>query len=143
VTKLLDFGALVNILPGKDGLLHISQIAFERVENVADYLQEGQIVKVKVLETDEKGRIKLSMKALLERPEGYVEEERPRREYGDRGDRGDRGPRRDRGDRGDRGDRPRREPREAREPREGQAAEGGEAGDASAPSRSEGQPKAD
>jgi polyribonucleotide nucleotidyltransferase len=143
VTKLLDFGALVNILPGKDGLLHISQIAFERVENVADYLSEGQIVKVKVLETDEKGRIKLSMKALLDRPEGYVEEERPRREYGDRGDRGDRGPRRDRGDRGDRGDRPRREPREAREPREGQAAEGGEAGDASAPSRSEGQPKAD
>ena len=143
VTKLLDFGALVNILPGKDGLLHISQIAFERVENIGDYLTEGQIVKVKVLETDEKGRIKLSMKALLERPEGYVEEERPRREYGDRGDRGDRGPRRDRGDRGDRGDRPRREPREAREPREGQAAEGGQAADAAAPSRSDAEPKAD
>jgi len=68
VTKILDFGALVNILPGKDGLLHISQIAHERVENVSDYLQEGQIVKVKVLETDEKGRVKLSMKALLDRP---------------------------------------------------------------------------
>ena len=56
------------LLPGKDGLLHISQIAHERVEKVTDYLSEGQIVKVKVLETDEKGRVKLSMKALLDRP---------------------------------------------------------------------------
>jgi len=108
ITKILDFGALVNILPGKDGLLHISQIAHQRVERVEDFLKEGQIVKVKVLETDEKGRIKLSLKALLDRPEGYVEEERPRREYGDRGDR----PRRD-----DRGPRREREPREHREPR--------------------------
>jgi polyribonucleotide nucleotidyltransferase len=68
VTKILDFGALINLLPGKDGLLHISQIAHERVEKVTDYLKEGQIVKVKVLETDEKGRVKLSMKALLDRP---------------------------------------------------------------------------
>ena len=68
IVKILDFGALVNLLPGKDGLLHISQIAHERVEKVTDYLSEGQIVKVKVLETDEKGRIKLSMKALLDRP---------------------------------------------------------------------------
>ncbi len=68
ITKILDFGALVNLLPGKDGLLHISQIAHERVEKVTDYLSEGQIVKVKVLETDEKGRIKLSMKVLLDRP---------------------------------------------------------------------------
>ena len=68
ITKILDFGALVNLLPGKDGLLHISQIAHERVEKVTDYLSEGQIVKVKVLETDEKGRIKLSMKALIDRP---------------------------------------------------------------------------
>ncbi len=67
ITKILDFGALVNLLPGKDGLLHISQIAHERVEKVTDYLQEGQVVRVKVLETDEKGRVKLSMKALLER----------------------------------------------------------------------------
>ncbi|TXD88247.1 polyribonucleotide nucleotidyltransferase [Mitsuaria sp. TWR114] len=67
VTKILDFGALINILPGKDGLLHISQIAHQRVEKVTDFLSEGQIVKVKVLETDEKGRIKLSMKALLDR----------------------------------------------------------------------------
>jgi polyribonucleotide nucleotidyltransferase len=102
VTKILDFGALVNLLPGKDGLLHISQIAHERVEKVSDYLQEGQIVKVKVLETDEKGRVKLSLKALTERPEGMPERSE-RFERGDRGDRGDRPPR---GDRGDRGDRP-------------------------------------
>ncbi|NCT98801.1 MAG: polyribonucleotide nucleotidyltransferase [Comamonadaceae bacterium] len=89
ITKILDFGALVNLLPGKDGLLHISQIAHERVEKVSDYLQEGQIVKVKVLETDEKGRVKLSMKALLERSGG-----------------------------GDREPREPREPREHREPRE-------------------------
>jgi polyribonucleotide nucleotidyltransferase len=68
ITKILDFGALVNLLPGKDGLLHISQIAHQRVEKVTDYLSEGQIVRVKVLETDEKGRVKLSMKALLDRP---------------------------------------------------------------------------
>jgi len=114
VTKILDFGALINILPGKDGLLHISQIAHQRVEKVTDFLTEGQMVKVKVLETDEKGRIKLSMKALIERPEG-MEEERferaPRREYGDRPERGDRGPRRDRGDRADRGERTERPPR--------------------------------
>jgi polyribonucleotide nucleotidyltransferase len=105
VTKILDFGALINLLPGKDGLLHISQIAHQRVEKVTDFLEEGQVVKVKVLETDEKGRVKLSMKALLERPEGMEEEREraPRREYGDR-------PRRDRDDRGDRGDRPRRDP---------------------------------
>jgi polyribonucleotide nucleotidyltransferase len=70
VTKILDFGALINLLPGKDGLLHISQIAHERVERVTDYLSEGQIVKVKVLETDEKGRVKLSMKALIDRNSG-------------------------------------------------------------------------
>jgi polyribonucleotide nucleotidyltransferase len=67
IVKILDFGALVNLMPGKDGLLHISQIAHQRVEKVTDFLKEGQIVKVKVLETDEKGRVKLSMKALLDR----------------------------------------------------------------------------
>jgi polyribonucleotide nucleotidyltransferase len=67
VTKILDFGALVNLLPGKDGLLHISQIAHQRVEKVTDFLKEGQVVKVKVLETDDKGRVKLSMKALIDR----------------------------------------------------------------------------
>ena len=105
ITKILDFGALINLLPGKDGLLHISQIAHERVEKVSDYLQEGQIVKVKVLETDEKGRVKLSMKALLDRPAGDSGRPAPQ-ERGDRGDRGDRGGRggERRDDRGDRGD---------------------------------------
>ena len=88
VVKMLDFGALINVLPGKDGLLHISQIAHERVEKVSDYLSEGQIVKVKALETDDKGRIKLSMKALLERPE-----------RAERGERGDRPERAERGER--------------------------------------------
>jgi polyribonucleotide nucleotidyltransferase len=64
VAKLMDFGAFVNILPGKDGLVHISQICEERVENVADKLSEGDIVKVKVLEVDKQGRIRLSMKAV-------------------------------------------------------------------------------
>ncbi|MDM0046433.1 polyribonucleotide nucleotidyltransferase [Variovorax dokdonensis] len=98
VTKILDFGALINLLPGKDGLLHISQIAHERVEKVSDYLSEGQIVKVKVLETDDKGRVKLSMKALAERPAGMPE-------GGERGERGERGDRRE------------RPPREERAPR--------------------------
>ena len=66
VLKLLDFGAIVQVMPGKDGLLHISQIANERVNAVADYLKEGQQVRVKVLETDERGRLKLSMKAAAE-----------------------------------------------------------------------------
>ncbi|MDX9884792.1 polyribonucleotide nucleotidyltransferase [Thauera sp.] len=65
VVRLLDFGAIVNIMPGRDGLLHVSQIANERVNNVADYVKEGQVVRVKVLETDERGKIRLSMKALL------------------------------------------------------------------------------
>ncbi|MBU0753296.1 MAG: polyribonucleotide nucleotidyltransferase [Gammaproteobacteria bacterium] len=65
VLRLLDFGAIVQVLPGKDGLLHISQIANERVNAVADHLKEGQQVKVKVIETDDKGRVRLSMKALL------------------------------------------------------------------------------
>jgi len=74
ITKILDFGALVNLLPGKDGLLHISQISHERIAKVTDVLAEGQVVRVKVLETDEKGRIKLSMKALLDRPEAPAAE---------------------------------------------------------------------
>ncbi len=65
VLKLLDFGAIVQVMPGKDGLLHISQIANERVNAVADYLKEGQQVRVKVLETDDRGRLKLSMKAAV------------------------------------------------------------------------------
>ena len=68
VLRLLDFGAIIQLLPGKDGLLHISQIAHERVNAVSDYLKEGQIVKVKVLEADDKGRVRLSRKALLDPP---------------------------------------------------------------------------
>ena len=64
VAKIMDFGAFVNILPGKDGLVHISQISDERVENVSDKLSEGDIIKVKVLEVDRQGRIRLSMKAV-------------------------------------------------------------------------------
>ncbi|MDE2429042.1 MAG: polyribonucleotide nucleotidyltransferase [Burkholderiales bacterium] len=70
VLKLLDFGAIVQIMPGKDGLLHISQIANERVNAVADYLKEGQQVRVKVLETDDRGRFKLSMKAAIAELDG-------------------------------------------------------------------------
>lgn len=104
IVKILEFGALVNLLPGKDGLLHISQIAHERVEKVTDYLQEGQVVKVKVLETDDKGRVKLSMKALLERPAGMPERtERPA---------------------GERQYREPRQPREYREPRQPRAEQG-------------------
>ena len=66
VVRILDFGAIVNIMPGRDGLLHVSQIAKERVNAVSDYLKEGQIVRVKVLETDDRGKVKLSMKALLD-----------------------------------------------------------------------------
>ncbi len=66
VARIVDFGAFVNILPGKDGLVHISQIANERVENVSDHLKEGQEVEVKVLDVDQRGRIKLSIKELLE-----------------------------------------------------------------------------
>ncbi|RMH48121.1 MAG: polyribonucleotide nucleotidyltransferase [Gammaproteobacteria bacterium] len=68
VTRLADFGAFVQVAPGKDGLVHISQIAHERVNKVSDYLKEGQIVKVKVLEVDRQGRIRLSIKELLDAP---------------------------------------------------------------------------
>ena len=64
VVKIMDFGAFVSVLPGKDGLVHISQISHRRVENVSDELSEGDIVKVKVLEIDKQGRVRLSMKAV-------------------------------------------------------------------------------
>jgi len=73
VLKLLDFGAIVQVLPGKDGLLHISQIVNERVNAVGDFLKEGQIVRVKVLETDDRGRLKLSMKAATAEESPVVE----------------------------------------------------------------------
>ncbi|ARU04110.1 polyribonucleotide nucleotidyltransferase [Comamonas serinivorans] len=107
IVKILDFGALVNVLPGKDGLLHISQIAHERVEKVSDYLQEGQVVRVKVLEVNDRGQIKLSLKALQERPEGLDDGRGERAERGERSERGERGerPRRERSDRGERSER--------------------------------------
>lgn len=75
VIKLLDFGAIVSLIPGKDGLLHISQIAHQRVNAVADFLKEGDIVKVKVVEADEKGRVRLSMKALIDAPAAEAKSE--------------------------------------------------------------------
>ena len=77
VVKLLDFGALVNVLPGRDGLLHISQIANERINKVSDHLQEGQKVRVKVIETDDKGRFRLSIKALLGEGDAAAQPQQP------------------------------------------------------------------
>jgi polyribonucleotide nucleotidyltransferase len=96
VRSILPFGAFVQIMPGRDGLLHISEIAHRRLERVEDELQVGDMVKVKVLEVNGDGKVRLSRKILIEKPEGYVEEERherPRREGGDqhRGGRGGRG----------------------------------------------------
>ena len=91
---IMPYGAFVEVLPGIDGLLHVSELDWRRVENVEDILNEGESVKFKVVGRDPKtGKIKLSRKVLLEKPEGYVEpSERPRR--GDRGDRRERGDRR-------------------------------------------------
>jgi polyribonucleotide nucleotidyltransferase len=144
VVNLVDFGAFVNFMGGKDGLVHVSEIRSERVEKVADVLSEGQEVKVKVLEIDQRGKVRLSMRVVDQETGAELEdtrpprEERPRGERSDRGDRGggrDRGPRRDgegRGDRGGgRGGRERGE-RSDRGPRR----EGGEGGDR--PQREEG-----
>jgi polyribonucleotide nucleotidyltransferase len=68
IVKIMDFGAFVNLLPGKDGMVHISQISHERVANVTDALTEGDTVKVKVLEIDKQNRVRLSIKALLDAP---------------------------------------------------------------------------
>jgi polyribonucleotide nucleotidyltransferase len=68
VQRLLDFGAIVSLLPSKDGLVHISQIAHQRVNAVSDFLKEGQVVRVKVIEVDDKGKVRLSMKALIDPP---------------------------------------------------------------------------
>ncbi len=73
VSRILDFGALVDILPGQDGMVHISELAFRRVDKVSDVLKIGDEVRVKVIGIDEKGRINLSIKALLEKPAGYVD----------------------------------------------------------------------
>ena len=110
VVSILEFGAFVEILPGKEGLLHVSEIAWTKTEKVEDVLSVGQEVDVKLLEVDAKtGKLRLSMRALTEKPEGYREpERRPRPERSDRRDdrRSERGDRRsDRGDRrSERGD---------------------------------------
>ncbi len=138
VASIVDFGAFVTFMPGKDGLVHVSEIKNERVENVRDVLQEGQEVKVKLLEVDQRGKVRLSMRLVDQETGEELPDTRPPREpredrgpRGDRGDRGrhgrdrDRGPRRDRDNRGPRGDRgPRPEGHRDREPREG-GAEGG------------------
>ncbi len=101
VVNLVDFGAFVNFMGGKDGLVHVSEIKNERVEKVSDVLSEGQEVKVKVLEIDQRGKVRLSMRVVDQETGAELEDTRPAREP--RGERGDRGPRRDGGDRGDRG----------------------------------------
>ena len=98
IKSIVPFGAFVEIMPGKEGLLHISEIEWKRLENVEDVLKEGQEVEVKLIEVDEKtGKLRLSRKALLPKPEGYTAERRP----SDGGDRRSGGRRDDRG--GDRG----------------------------------------
>jgi polyribonucleotide nucleotidyltransferase len=123
VVNIVDFGAFVNFMGGKDGLVHVSEMKNERVEKPGDVVKEGQEVKVKVLEIDNRGKVRLSMRVVDQETGELLEDTRPPREpRGDRGDRGDRGgdrrgprsdrgPRRD-GDRGPRregGDRPRRD----------------------------------
>ena len=103
VTSIQSFGAFVEILPGKEGLLHVSEIDWKRVENVEDVLHEGDEIEVKLLEVDKKsGKLRLSHRELLPKPEGYVERparpEGERRPSGDRRQGGFRG-----GDRNDRG----------------------------------------
>ena len=121
VASIVDFGAFVTFMPGKDGLVHVSEIKNERVENVRDVLSEGQEVKVKLLEVDQRGKVRLSMRLVDQETGEELPDTRPPREpreggdRGPRGDRGDRhrgggrdrdrGPRRDRGERGERGDR--------------------------------------
>ncbi len=117
VVSILEFGAFIEILPGKEGLLHVSEIAWTKTDKVEDVLTVGDEVDVKLLEIDAKtGKMRLSMRALTEKPEGYVEPKGgrgPRREGGN-----DRGPRREGGER-----RERREGGERRERREGERGE--------------------
>ena len=107
VVNMVDFGAFVNFMGGKDGLVHVSEIRNERTEKVTDVLSEGQTVKVKVLEIDPRGKVRLSMRVVDQETGEELEDTRPPREERPRGERGDRGPRRDgegRGDRGPRGE---------------------------------------
>nr|MCU0649837.1 S1 RNA-binding domain-containing protein [Gemmatimonadaceae bacterium] len=97
VKSITAFGAFIEIMPGTEALLHISEIQWGRVDKTEDVLKKGDKITVKLIERDERGRLRLSRKALLPKPEGFVEEpqgERPPREGGDR-PRGDR-PRGDR-----------------------------------------------
>ena len=104
VVNIVDFGAFVNFMGGKDGLVHVSEMKNERVEKPTDVVSEGQEVKVKVLEIDQRGKVRLSMRVVDQETGEELEDTRPPREP--RGDRGDRGPRGDRrGPRGDRGGR--------------------------------------
>ena len=103
VVNMVDFGAFVNFMGGKDGLVHVSEIRNERVEKVSDVLSEGQEVKVKVLEIDPRGKVRLSMRLVDQETGEELPDTRPAREPREGGDR-DRGPRRDGGDRGPRGD---------------------------------------
>ncbi|MEK7343531.1 MAG: polyribonucleotide nucleotidyltransferase, partial [Pseudomonadota bacterium] len=113
VVNIVDFGAFVNFMGGKDGLVHVSEMRNERVEKPTDVVSEGQEVKVKVLEIDPRGKVRLSMRVVDQETGEELEDTRPAREprepRGDRGDRGEgrgdrgRGPRRDGGDRGGRG----------------------------------------
>ncbi|PTS73401.1 polyribonucleotide nucleotidyltransferase, partial [Sphingomonas sp. HMWF008] len=105
VVNLVDFGAFVNFMGGKDGLVHVSEIKNERVEKVSDVLKEGQEVKVKVLEIDPRGKVRLSMRVVDQETGAELEDTRPAREPREGGDRGPRGPRRDGdGGRGPRGE---------------------------------------
>jgi polyribonucleotide nucleotidyltransferase len=109
VVNIVDFGAFVNFMGGKDGLVHVSEMKNERVEKPTDVVSEGMDVKVKVLEIDPRGKVRLSMRLVDQETGEELEDTRPPREprgdRGERGDRGDRGPRRDRGGRDDRGGR--------------------------------------
>ena len=120
VRSIMPYGAFVEFMPGKDGLLHISEIDWKRLETVEEAgIKEGDKIQVKLIDIDEKtGKFKLSRRALMEKPEGYVERERrPRPE---RGERGERGERRDRGDRRERGERHERHERRPRPEGEGE-----------------------
>ena len=128
VVNIVDFGAFVNFMGGKDGLVHVSEMKNERVASPKDVVSEGQDVKVKVLEIDPRGKVRLSMRVVDQETGEELEDTRPAREPRERGDRGDRGPRRDGGDRGrggrDRG--PRRDGGGDRGPRRERSEDGPE-----------------
>ncbi len=105
VVNIVDFGAFVNFMGGKDGLVHVSEMKNERVEKVTDVVSEGQEVKVKVLEIDQRGKVRLSMRVVDQETGEELEDTRPPRENKPRGDRGDRRPRGGGGGRGRGGDR--------------------------------------